>query len=166
MKIVYLAGKYTEDTVWTRECNIRKAEAAALELWKLGYGVVSPHLLTRFFYGSIDEKQVMDFCLTMLRKSDIIILLPNFITSEGSLRELQEAMRYEKQIYFLVDGPTIVLHSLPSLQDKQYTICSCGSIVIDNLCYGCGAKVTVRKGKKEMLYVHSIIVDKLSIRKE
>ncbi len=42
MKIAYTAGSYRASTEYGLVQNIRKAEAVAIELWKMGYAVICP----------------------------------------------------------------------------------------------------------------------------
>lgn len=42
-KVIFVSGAYRSETEWGVEENIRKAEEAALRLWKLGWIVICPH---------------------------------------------------------------------------------------------------------------------------
>ena len=51
MKLVYIAGPFRGSSAWDIEENIRVAERAALEVWKMGAAALCPHTNTRFFQG-------------------------------------------------------------------------------------------------------------------
>lgn len=100
MKIIYIAGPYRGRTGWEIEENIRRAEGFALEVWKRGYAAVCPHANNRFFFGELNEAQVLEGCLEILRRSDGMLLIPGWEDSEGARVEWMEALGRKIPIYF------------------------------------------------------------------
>jgi hypothetical protein len=43
MKLIYVAGPFRGKDAWEIECNIRRAESLALEVWRLGAACICPH---------------------------------------------------------------------------------------------------------------------------
>ena len=91
MKLAFVAGKYRADTIHGIVENIRKAEAVAIELWKYGYAVITPHLNTRLLDGVCPDKVWLDGGLEILRRCDLIVLLEGWESSEGAIDECIQA---------------------------------------------------------------------------
>ena len=89
---MYVAGPFRAGTAWDIELNVRKAETVSLELFKMGYAPICPHANSRYFHGSLPDSEIMDAYLTILSKCDVMYILPGFETSEGTRRELKEAI--------------------------------------------------------------------------
>ena len=91
MRVIYVAGKFRDDSYWGMIKNIRQAELAAFELWEKGWVVICPHLNTTNFQGGLPDKVWLEGNLELLRRSDAIYMLKNYLTSEGALAELKLA---------------------------------------------------------------------------
>lgn len=72
MKTAYVAGPYRADTVRGIIENIRRAEEVALELWKLGFAVITPHKNSALFDGAADDSVWLAGSLELMRRSDLI----------------------------------------------------------------------------------------------
>lgn len=92
-KVVYIAGPYRAANAWDREKNIRCAEELAFEVWKLGAAALCPHTNSRFFDGAIPDDEILDGCFALLRKSDAVLMTPNWRASEGATRERDFALK-------------------------------------------------------------------------
>lgn len=88
--VIYLSGKYTVGNV---DENIQKARKKAIELWELGFTVITPHLNTVHF--EMDCKCKYDDYLTgdleILRRCDAIYMLEGWGDSPGAREELKYA---------------------------------------------------------------------------
>jgi hypothetical protein len=93
MKVAYVAGPFRADNSWDMEQNIRRAEAIALELWRMGHAVICPHTHTRFFQGAADDDVWLEGDLEILRRCDFIVMTPDWRRSSGARKELDEARR-------------------------------------------------------------------------
>ena len=95
MKLIYLAGPYLPQSDKFGEAlgqwreNVRQADAAGRLLCKAGYAVIVPHKNT---YGWDDEPGLgwEDFLRmdeAIIARCDLLVLLPRWEQSKGSLRE-------------------------------------------------------------------------------
>lgn len=104
MKIIYVAGPYNGKTFSAIDDNIRKAEYAALQLWKKGWAVICPHLNTAHFERYQDENFTDDVfyggTMEMLERCDAIFMLDAWTNSTGSKHEHGYAMRAAMPIFY------------------------------------------------------------------
>lgn len=105
MIVVYIAGPYRSGTVNGIYENIQKARAAAVEYWRANYVVICPHLNSAFmdgaiFSGACDDSIWLNGGLELLKRSDIIVMLPGWKNSEGSRKEHDAALKMNKTIEY------------------------------------------------------------------
>lgn len=91
MKVVYIAGPFRGKSHWDVAQNIRRAEALALEVWRLGAAAICPHLNTAHFQDAAPDKVWLEGDLEILRRCDAIILTDNWRSSSGAVAEVQLA---------------------------------------------------------------------------
>lgn len=91
MKLVYIAGPYRAKLQWDLEQNVRAAEAASLDVAKLGAAVYCPHTQSRHLYGTIDETYWTDAHLNVLGRCDAMLVLDGWQRSPGTLGEIRYA---------------------------------------------------------------------------
>lgn len=91
MKLAYVAGKYRAPTVRGIVENIRAAEAVALELWKLGFAVICPHMNSALFDGTAPDEVWLEGTMTMLERCDLLVTVPGWESSRGSCEEWSRA---------------------------------------------------------------------------
>lgn len=99
MKLIYIAGPFRGPTPWDVECNVRKAEALALAVWRMGAAALCPHTNTRFFDKQADDKVWLDGTMEMLRRCDALILGENWRKSSGTKGEIREALRLDIPVF-------------------------------------------------------------------
>jgi hypothetical protein len=101
MKLAYVSGKYRDKRgPWYILQNIRAAETVALELWRMGFAVICPHKNTALFDGAVPSDQVwLDGDLEMVRRSDLIVMIPEADDSEGARIEMREAIKHDISVY-------------------------------------------------------------------
>ena len=87
MRCIYIAGPFRASSTWQREQNIRRAEAVALEVWKLGAVPICPHTSCRFFEGEAPIRVWLAGDLELLRRSDAVLTVEGWEQSEGTLAE-------------------------------------------------------------------------------
>lgn len=87
MPVIYVAGPFRGKDSWEMEQNIRRAEALALEAWRLGCAVICPHANTRFFQGAADDAVWLDGDIAMLARCDAILMTPDWERSNGATAE-------------------------------------------------------------------------------
>ena len=74
----------------TRE-NIRRAEAVAAFVWKLGYAALCPHMNSAFFDGLVPDRNFLKGSLRMLEMCDGVILVDGWENSQGTKEEIFRA---------------------------------------------------------------------------
>ncbi len=99
MRIVYIAGPFTAPTAWEVEQNVRAAEEVGLFVAKAGAMPIIPHANTRFFTGLCTPEFWYAGTLELLRRSDGIMLLPNWRASVGATAEREEALQLGKAVW-------------------------------------------------------------------
>jgi len=87
MRVIYIAGPFRGASTWDIECNVRRAEAVALEVAKLGAMPLCPHTNTRFFHGQLDDAFWLGGTLELMRRCDALLLLPDWERSSGTRGE-------------------------------------------------------------------------------
>ena len=92
MKVVYVAGPFRGPSAWDIECNIRRAETLALEVWRLGAAALCPHCNTRFFQNAAPDEVWLEGDLEMLRRCDAVIVTSDWQKSSGAKAEVIEAI--------------------------------------------------------------------------
>ena len=70
MKVVYIAGRFRGPTAWDVAQNVRLAEAAGLEVAKLGAMPLIPHANTALFNGQLTEEFWVKGTAQLLRRCD------------------------------------------------------------------------------------------------
>lgn len=91
MKVIFVSGPYRAATEREVVNNIRRAEAAALRLWREGWAVICPHLNTAHFGGYCEDSTWLAGDLEILRRCDAIYMLPGWENSEGASAEFTVA---------------------------------------------------------------------------
>jgi len=100
MKVIYVAGPFRADSAWDVEQNVRKAEEAALKLWRKGWAVICPHTNTRFFQGAVDDSIWLRGDLEIITRCDAIYMLKGWEKSFGATKELGLAKELELEVLY------------------------------------------------------------------
>jgi nucleoside 2-deoxyribosyltransferase len=106
MKVIYVAGPIrAKGSFWKREQNIRAAEEVALQLWKMGFAVICPHTMCRY-YDDMNPREAGFYLrgdLELIKRSDAIMLLDDWEESEGSVDEHSFAIKEGMLIFYGLD---------------------------------------------------------------
>jgi hypothetical protein len=113
VKVIYVAGPFRGPDSWAIENNIRRAEALALEAWRLGAAVICPHTNTRFFQGAAPDHLWLDGDLAILRKCDAILMTPDWERSSGARAELEDARAHGLPVLFNLNELADFLNTVP-----------------------------------------------------
>ncbi len=99
--VAYVSGPYRGAHASEIVENIRKAREVALQLWKLGYVVICPHSNTALFDGAlgIKDETWLEGGLELRRRSDLVVLLPEWRRSRGAFLERAEALSRSIPVY-------------------------------------------------------------------
>lgn len=92
MKVVYIAGKYRGPTPWAVEQNIQAAQAVAAKVIAAGHMPLTPHLNTAHMEGLADDAFFLAGTMELLRRCDVMVLVPGWSTSVGAKAEVAEAL--------------------------------------------------------------------------
>jgi hypothetical protein len=98
--VVYVAGPFRAESHWDQELNIRRAEAAALEIWGMGAACICPHTNTRYFQGAAPDEVWLKGDLEILRRCDAIYMVKGWLGSEGATKEYNLAGRLNMPVLF------------------------------------------------------------------
>jgi len=99
MKLAYISGAYRSKSINGIHDNIQKARQVSIEYWRKGYAVICPHTNTAFMDGACEDHVWIEGDLEMLRRCDVVIMLPDWEESEGARAEYEEAVKHEKIIF-------------------------------------------------------------------
>jgi hypothetical protein len=91
MKVVYIIGPFRGKSNWDVQQNVRRAEAMALEVARLGAMPLCPHKNTENFDGLLTGEFWLEGTKELLRRCDAAIVLPGWPASAGSVGEIEEA---------------------------------------------------------------------------
>lgn len=100
MKVIYIIGKYTDNTRLKIRQNINKAEYESLKLIDEGYCTIVPHNNFRGHEQFAGYDYVMRECYELIKRSDAVYIMKNHTTSKGSLREIKFAKKLKKEIMY------------------------------------------------------------------
>ncbi len=97
MKIAFVGGKYRGETIHEVYENIQTAKRVSLDLWRMGYASLCPHLNTSFFDGAVydgDDDLWLKGALVMLRRCDLLVLVYGWQGSAGARKEKDHADKW------------------------------------------------------------------------
>lgn len=95
-KIVYIAGPMSG----LPEYNRPAFNTEALHQQQKGHVVLNPAILP----AGLTEPQYMGICIEMVKIADEVIMLPNWVNSQGATAEFHYAMKCGKVIRQAEDG--------------------------------------------------------------
>ena len=104
MKVVYIAGPFRGPDAWTIECNIRRAETLALEVWRAGFAVICPHTNTRFFHEAAPDSVWLEGDIEILHRCDAVLVTPDWAMSQGAMAEVAIAQKAEIPVFHSVEN--------------------------------------------------------------
>ena len=102
-KLIYIAAPYSSPWPWVRARNILRSLKAAVALAKKGHIPFSPHAHTCLWwvYGwGLSWQFYIDMSLHLVRRCDWFLYLE---ASPGADRELAEAKKYGKPVFYSVE---------------------------------------------------------------
>lgn len=110
IRVVYVGGPFSGSCTWEIEGNVRRAEALALEVAKLGAMPLCPHTNSRFFHG-VDLSLPIPASrfwyagtMELLRRSDAMIVVPDWERSTGTHDEVNDCRTSGRPVFFDLDA--------------------------------------------------------------
>jgi len=100
MKLVYVAGPFRGPNHWAIAENIRRAEALALEVWRLGASCICPHLNTAHFQGVLPDDVWLEGDLEQVKRCDAVLVVPGWENSKGTKGEIEFAAAHGIPVFF------------------------------------------------------------------
>jgi len=117
LKIAYIAGPLTprgnridtENAAIEYLFNVRDLISAAIKLIQKGYAPYCPGLDCQYFLHlrpgeTISEEQIKNLSMAFLEVSDLIVLLPGWVASQGCQAEYQRAVELRMPAYYGVES--------------------------------------------------------------
>lgn len=100
MDIAYVGGPYRANSIHAIGCNIRAAEAVAVELWRMGWAVICPHLNSAFLDGAVPDEAFLAGDLEIMTRCDALVLIEGWRDSQGARAERDHAYRLGIPVYY------------------------------------------------------------------
>lgn len=91
--VVYVAGRFRSTDGWKINENVFAAEKAGREVAALGAMPLIPHSIGAHMAGTEDDAFWLTGTLELLRRCDVMLVLPGYQESQGTLGEIAEAQR-------------------------------------------------------------------------
>ena len=104
--LVYVAGKYRDETYELVAWNVKAASDMAAFLLKQGIEVVCPHSMTGGWerYSFLSDADFLRNGLEQLRRCDAVLLLDGWEQSAGTLAEIECAEANKIPVFKTVDA--------------------------------------------------------------
>jgi hypothetical protein len=106
MKVVYIAGPYRSK--WGlpgRVINIIRARRWAKLYWRCGYAAVCPHSNSALMDGVVPDILFLNGGLEILKKCDMVVMIPGWEKSEGAIKEREFALKVGVPVTYGDDYP-------------------------------------------------------------
>lgn len=96
MRLVFIAAPFRGATPWEVAENVRRAERAALEVWRAGAVAVCPQSMSALFDKEGPDERYLDGWLAMLERCDAVLVVGQ---SPGVRRELERAAQLRLPVF-------------------------------------------------------------------
>ncbi len=103
-RVIYIAGSYRAETEVEVDNNIQHAKQAMVKLLQEGWVVICSHTQTAHLGGCVPDTRILEACLELVKRSDAIYMLSNWMSSKGSQEEYILAVSLGKEVYYEVNG--------------------------------------------------------------
>lgn len=117
--VVYVAGPFRGKDSWEVEQNIRRAEALALDVWRLGCACICPHANTRFYQGAADDDVWLTGDLAIIARCDAVLLTPDWERSVGARAERDYAEQLGLPVFDSLEALQAWMHAWQEPHRRQ-----------------------------------------------
>lgn len=101
---IYVAGKYSADNIIDVLHNIREGTKISARLIKMGHSPFCPWLDYQFsFYEDISVEEYYEYSIDFLKVCDVILVLPDYEKSKGTLKEIGLAEDIGIPVYYSIN---------------------------------------------------------------
>ena len=100
LKVAYIAGPYRAKTRELRQRNIDAAAEVAKKYWQLGYATICPHTNSAHFDGNQPDEFFLEGYLEILRRCNVIVMIPGWSESDGAKAEYNLARKLGLEIKY------------------------------------------------------------------
>ena len=100
MKVIYIAGKYTDNCAYKVDLNIDMAKRYAIKVWQMGAVALCPHTNSAHMEGATSDQGFINGTKELMRRCDAIFVCPNWETSSGTKGEIAEATLLEMPVFY------------------------------------------------------------------
>ena len=99
--VAYISAPYsaTEENP-SVEHNIQRAWQVAYKYWQMGYTVLCPHTNSYHMDASASYAEVLKGYLELLRRCDVVVMLPKWTKSKGAREEHALALKLKMPIIY------------------------------------------------------------------
>ncbi|MEA3346514.1 MAG: DUF4406 domain-containing protein [Candidatus Auribacterota bacterium] len=105
---VYVAGPYSSDNIMSILDNIKTGTTVCAQLMKMGFAPFCPWLDYQFhWYEKLTIDDYYEYSIAWLKVSDVMLALPRWETSKGTLKEIKIAAGLDIPIVFLETFPNL-----------------------------------------------------------
>lgn len=105
--LVYVAGPFRGPDHYAIHKNILAAEDISWHVWAMGGVALCPHLNTQHFQGSLPDDIWLEGDIIMLKRCDVVLMMPRWRDSSGATEEHRVA----------IEAKIPVVYSLEQLKD-------------------------------------------------
>lgn len=102
--VVYVAGRFRSADGWKVNENVFAAEKAGREVAALGAMPLVPHSIGAHMAGTEDDTFWLTGTLELMRRCDVVLVLPGYQESQGTMGEIAEAQRIGMPVIMPLDG--------------------------------------------------------------
>lgn len=113
MRLVYVAGPYRAASEIAVAQNVHRAAAEAAELlYASGYAVICPHSMSHGWerHPDYSNERTLEHCCEIVRRCDAVLVVGAWMTSAGSLQEIETALAAGVPVFYSRQD---LLRSLP-----------------------------------------------------
>jgi hypothetical protein len=103
MHLVYVAGPYRAASESAVALNVHRAAAEAAELlYSHGYAVICPHSMSHGWerHPDYSNERTLEHCCEIVRRCDAVRVGGAWMTSSGSLQEIEAALAAGVPVYY------------------------------------------------------------------
>lgn len=102
MKVAFISGPYSADTLEQKLLNIAEAKKVAYKYWHKGYAVICPHANSGGMENDDnDQKTFYEGDIELLSRCDLIILMRRWEESDGARKEREYAIEHNIERLYL-----------------------------------------------------------------